>query len=561
MIETLNSWGSLWLTWFLPAVMQNTVFLALLLLLLYRVREYTAQFKYSLGMIGICKLLLPPFLPARLKAAAEAVTADLSADIAALGSTPPPPPPPADWVPPAPQLTVPGIIITVWLTFLLLYICYILFTTARLKHFLKHAQPVDAQIPELTGTNIQVLESARITMPLSLGPFTRTIYVPRLWQQWSESCRAMVLRHEIAHIQRKDGLLQLLQLLMQAVYFFHPLVHILNKQINEYREMACDDMSAGPKRETSLEYSRYLVEIAEKLVHDPVSCGSASALIRQKHELVKRITYQISEAPMKTLPTARKRVITGGLILLIIPLSWYYTSARPMQQQSKTITIEKPDGKTSSITYPKGKIQDGFSLVGVHINKNNTYTFLDKSYTPDDISSMIEALKRTMGKFEDPVIGISADAGVTMGIVNDLHTALVASDLLKITYVDQKGDNFSLMLPPSSARETLETSAKDHIYQVWINGDSNLLIGKNPEPGSADKLREAAGKIIEKDDKIIFSIKTSATTPFHSYLNILGILKNGGAKRIVVDNPPPPSKPDANPAAPATTPPPPPPGK
>ncbi|MCA9200390.1 MAG: carboxypeptidase regulatory-like domain-containing protein, partial [Planctomycetales bacterium] len=51
-----------------------------------------------------------------------------------------------------------------------------------------------------------------------------------------------ILAHELAHIRRFDWLLNLLQLTVETLFFFHPAVWWLARRIREEREIACDDV-------------------------------------------------------------------------------------------------------------------------------------------------------------------------------------------------------------------------------------------------------------------------------------------------------------------------------
>ena len=105
-------------------------------------------------------------------------------------------------------------------------------------------------------------------------------------------CKKMVIDHEVAHIKRFDNFIQLIQIVTQALYFFHPLVFLLNGQFKKYREMACDDLSIKSQNQASrVQFSRYLIEIAETALRKRLCCDSVSALIRQKSELLERVQF------------------------------------------------------------------------------------------------------------------------------------------------------------------------------------------------------------------------------------------------------------------------------
>ncbi len=133
-------------------------------------------------------------------------------------------------------------------------------------------------------------------MPLSYGIFPTKIFVPASWNNWTPECRKMIIQHEIAHIKRRDGLVQFFQLLVQALYFFHPLVWLLSKYINEYREMACDDASIISDEGCPIQYSKYLVEISENVILTQFSNTPVSALIKQKNKLLNRLIYRFFQS-------------------------------------------------------------------------------------------------------------------------------------------------------------------------------------------------------------------------------------------------------------------------
>lgn len=53
----------------------------------------------------------------------------------------------------------------------------------------------------------------------------------------------MVLAHELAHVRRADFLCNLLQTLVETLFFFHPAVWWIGKRIRHERELCCDDVA------------------------------------------------------------------------------------------------------------------------------------------------------------------------------------------------------------------------------------------------------------------------------------------------------------------------------
>lgn len=80
------------------------------------------------------------------------------------------------------------------------------------------------------------------TMPMTWGMLRASILLPREAEQWSEQEVRCALLHELAHVSRRDCLLQLFVQLTCAVYWFNPLVWFAARCVYFERERACDDI-------------------------------------------------------------------------------------------------------------------------------------------------------------------------------------------------------------------------------------------------------------------------------------------------------------------------------
>jgi uncharacterized protein (TIGR03435 family) len=69
-----------------------------------------------------------------------------------------------------------------------------------------------------------------------------------------------LLAHELAHIRRRDYLVNILQGLAEAVLFYHPAVWWVSNEIRGERELCCDDIAVSLCGDT-LTYARALAEL------------------------------------------------------------------------------------------------------------------------------------------------------------------------------------------------------------------------------------------------------------------------------------------------------------
>jgi hypothetical protein len=86
--------------------------------------------------------------------------------------------------------------------------------------------------------------STRIVSPLAIGMFRSIILLPAsaLTTLTPEQLEA-VLAHELAHIRRADYLWNILQTMIETLFFFHPAVWWIGTNLRQQRELCCDDIA------------------------------------------------------------------------------------------------------------------------------------------------------------------------------------------------------------------------------------------------------------------------------------------------------------------------------
>jgi beta-lactamase regulating signal transducer with metallopeptidase domain/Leucine-rich repeat (LRR) protein len=111
--------------------------------------------------------------------------------------------------------------------------------------------------------SVEVLQSALVQTPLVLGYFRPVILLPVcVLSGLSPLQLESILAHELAHIRRHDYLVNLLQTLVETLFFYHPAVWWLSRQIRNERENCCDDVAMSLSTSRA-EYGRALLAIEE----------------------------------------------------------------------------------------------------------------------------------------------------------------------------------------------------------------------------------------------------------------------------------------------------------
>jgi|GEM_PF-2702463 len=102
----------------------------------------------------------------------------------------------------------------------------------------------------------------RIAAPMLIGVVRPLILLPSsALSGWSADHLEMALLHELAHLRRRDNLVNLLRRLVESLLFFHPVTWWLSAWIRLEREMCCDrlvvDRTGRPRA-----YAQWLAELA-----------------------------------------------------------------------------------------------------------------------------------------------------------------------------------------------------------------------------------------------------------------------------------------------------------
>jgi bla regulator protein blaR1 len=92
--------------------------------------------------------------------------------------------------------------------------------------------------------HVYLFESALAKTPMTIGYFEAVILLPMgLATGLSVKELEAVLAHELAHIRRADYLVNILQTLVEIIFFFHPAIWYISAKIREERENCCDDLA------------------------------------------------------------------------------------------------------------------------------------------------------------------------------------------------------------------------------------------------------------------------------------------------------------------------------
>jgi TonB family protein len=145
--------------------------------------------------------------------------------------------------------------------------------------------------------NVSLRVSDRISGPVTLGFHPSSLLVPPDFIATATREEiAAALCHELAHIARRDFVVNLLLEIMSLPIAFHPACWLLKKHIDESRELACDAMAAAVSDGSEI-YARSLLSLAQTICATPPAAVTNALGIFEANILEKRIMHLIDRKP------------------------------------------------------------------------------------------------------------------------------------------------------------------------------------------------------------------------------------------------------------------------
>jgi beta-lactamase regulating signal transducer with metallopeptidase domain len=329
----------------LDHIWQSTLFASCAWLVTLLLRNNGAHLRYGVWLVASIKFLVPFSLLALLGAQLQPLVsgegsgawpAINAAGAAALLATPG-----RALSAEAPGIFWLGVASGAWLLGFLALAVRWLVRWRRVRLMLRAAVSTDI------AASVPVMTSASLSEPAAVGIIRPFLLLPAgIENRLTTAQLQSILKHELCHVRRHDNLTASIHMLVEAVFWFHPLVWWIGARLIEERERACDEAVVRSGNDPHV-YAEGILEVCRSYAASDLACVSGVSGADLKTRL---------EGIMKTNDVTAlngiKRFALGVLALtavaapVFIGLTSTAQAEAPAAQQA-TNTVGKTVGKVT----------------------------------------------------------------------------------------------------------------------------------------------------------------------------------------------------------------------
>src|SRR5690242_635867 len=182
----------------------------------------------------------------------------------------------------------------------------------RIRAAVRSSTPIDS-----LGA-LQVRSSPGLLEPGVVGLFRPILLLPAgIRERLKPRELQAVLAHELCHMRRRDNLTSAIHMIVEAMFWFHPLVWWIGARLMEERERACDEAVLRLGNEPQY-YAEGILNVCKSYLESPLWCVSGVTGSSLKKRIQAILTGQIA----RDLTFAKKFALAaGGILALAVPIA------------------------------------------------------------------------------------------------------------------------------------------------------------------------------------------------------------------------------------------------
>jgi beta-lactamase regulating signal transducer with metallopeptidase domain len=217
-----------------------------------------------------------------------------------------------------------GFVFLFWLAIVTAMVLFLIRRMLIIRSLLSRSKRPDDSIMDIFEQCRQQMGVNRPVMlelsPIAISPSVCGLFRPKILipqdlprKLKTEDLRPIFL-HELAHIKRDDLWINLIQTVLQIVYFYNPLLWVANVTIRKVREQAVDEAVLVALGEKAEDYPETLLNISRMTFGRPNFSLRLIGIIESKKALERRIMIMLN----KPVPKSSKLGHLGLIAIVVI---------------------------------------------------------------------------------------------------------------------------------------------------------------------------------------------------------------------------------------------------
>jgi beta-lactamase regulating signal transducer with metallopeptidase domain len=186
------------------------------------------------------------------------------------------------------------------------------------------------------------------------GRKTRLILPARLWTQLDRVGRTAVLCHELAHLRRRDHWVRWIEMVVSALYWWHPVVWWARRRLHEESELCCDAWVTWLMPERRRAYAETLLRTKQFVASGDHSAPAAGISVTSvgARRFARRLTMVMTQSA-RPKPSASGILLAAFMALVgwVTMPAWAYPEDpdKSQSRQEKDVKVVKMPTPTVTI--------------------------------------------------------------------------------------------------------------------------------------------------------------------------------------------------------------------
>ena len=302
---------------------------------------------------------------------------------------------------------------------------------------------------------LRIIETTEVSSPALHGLLDPCLLLPKgFTKNFSHQELRFVFLHELAHLKRRDLLMNWIMAFLQSAHWFNPFVWLAFARWRNERELACDAMvldAMGPSH--NKEYGHTILRLLEEFNTSTGAPGMVG-ILEDKGQLRERISMIASYGPA---PRSSLLAITLITLLSLVGLT-----------DARSDTQAKAAAPTSNVTHDQSELalnlRDGSQVLGLSLDDSLRFH-----------SASLGDLKLPVASINS--LKFSADSNSTI-----VHLIATNGDELDVQFVDPtlhvKTGFGESEVPVAMIRDIKFTTPEQHSAENRAKSLSDLI--QNP---------------------------------------------------------------------------------